>query len=79
MDLRQIDKTVSVSPQIESADLAAIKAAGFRAIICNRPDGEGADQPTFEEIERAAKEIGLEACYMPCLLYTSPEPTRQYS
>ncbi|MCT4578984.1 bifunctional protein tyrosine phosphatase family protein/NAD(P)/FAD-dependent oxidoreductase [Donghicola sp.] len=65
MDLRQIDKTVSVSPQIESADLAAIKAAGFRAIICNRPDGEGADQPTFEEIERAAKEVGLEACYMP--------------
>jgi sulfide:quinone oxidoreductase len=65
MDLRQIDKTVSVSPQIESADLAAIKAAGFRAIICNRPDGEGAAQPTFEEIERAAKEVGLEACYMP--------------
>jgi sulfide:quinone oxidoreductase len=30
------------------------------AIICNRPDGEGADQPTFAEIEKAAKKAGLE-------------------
>ena len=38
---------------------------GFRSIICNRPDGEAADQPTFEEIEVAAKAKGLEARYLP--------------
>ncbi|MEP5757844.1 MAG: sulfur transferase domain-containing protein [Litoreibacter sp.] len=45
--------------------MAEIKKVGFRAIICNRPDGEGADQPSFEEIEKAAKKVGLVASYLP--------------
>lgn len=65
MDIKTIDKTISVSPQISVDDLAAIRAAGYRSIICNRPDGEGADQPTFAEIENAAGKQGLEACYLP--------------
>ena len=65
MEAKKITETLSVSPQIAAADLAALKTAGFRSIICNRPDGEGADQPTFEEIEVAAKEQGLEARYQP--------------
>ena len=62
---KKITDTISVSPQITSADLADIKAAGFRSILCNRPDGEGADQPTFEEIEAVARASGLEARYQP--------------
>ena len=65
MDLKTIDKGLSVSPQISAADVAEIKKQGFRSIICNRPDGEGADQPTFAEIEKAAKKAGLEARYLP--------------
>ncbi|MCA2011297.1 TIGR01244 family phosphatase [Cereibacter sphaeroides] len=65
MDPKKISDTLSVSPQISLADVAEAKALGFRAIICNRPDGEGADQPTFEEIEAAAKAQGLEARYVP--------------
>jgi len=65
MDLKKISSKFSVSPQIAAADLAAIQEAGFRAIICNRPDGEGADQPSFEEIEAAAKKAGLETAYVP--------------
>ena len=45
-----------------------IAKAGFRSINCNRPDGEAADQPTFEEIETAAKANGLEARYLPVVL-----------
>lgn len=33
--------------------MAAIRDAGFRAILCNRPDGEGHDQPNFDAIEAA--------------------------
>ena len=55
MQLRKINEKVTVSPQITAADMAAIKAEGFRAIICNRPDGEGADQPSHEEIEKALR------------------------
>ncbi len=65
MDLRKITEKVTVSPQIMVDDMAAIRDAGFRAIICNRPDGEGADQPSFEEIETAAKAVGIEARYVP--------------
>ena len=65
MEIRKIDRTISVSPQIAPADIAAIKKAGFRSIICNRPDGEGADQPGFGEIEAKAQKAGLEALYMP--------------
>ncbi|MDG1119031.1 MAG: TIGR01244 family sulfur transferase [Flavimaricola sp.] len=65
MDIKTLTASLSVSEQIVAADVQAIKDAGFRAIICNRPDGEGADQPTFEEIATAAKAAGLEAAYLP--------------
>lgn len=65
MELRKISPKVTVSPQIAATDMAAIRAAGYRAIICNRPDGEGADQPGFDEIEAAAKAEGIEARYVP--------------
>ncbi|ETX29061.1 bifunctional protein tyrosine phosphatase family protein/NAD(P)/FAD-dependent oxidoreductase [Roseivivax isoporae] len=65
MDIRRIDDRLSVSPQIDADDVAALAAEGYRAIICNRPDGEGADQPSFDEIDRAARAHGLEARYIP--------------
>ncbi|UMA66456.1 TIGR01244 family phosphatase [Roseivivax marinus] len=65
MDIRKIDDRLSVSPQITADDVTALAAEGYRAIICNRPDGEGSDQPSFEEIERAAHENGMEARYVP--------------
>ncbi len=65
MDIREITPKFSVSPQILPSDIKAIKDAGFRAIICNRPDGEGADQPSFEEIEKAAKKAKIAVRYVP--------------
>jgi sulfide:quinone oxidoreductase len=65
MDIKSLTAELSVSKQILPEDMQAIKNAGFRAIICNRPDGEGADQPTFEEISKAAQTAGLEAAYLP--------------
>lgn len=65
MDLKHISSSLSVSDQIAASDMATLAAAGVRSIICNRPDGEGADQPSFEEIEAAAKEACLVARYIP--------------
>jgi len=65
MQINKVTDALSVGPQIAASDVTAIRDAGFRAIICNRPDGEGADQPKFEEIETAAREAGLEARYLP--------------
>lgn len=65
MNPKALAPALSVSPQILPEDLPTLKAQGFRAIICNRPDGEGADQPGFREIADAAAALGLEARYIP--------------
>jgi sulfide:quinone oxidoreductase len=65
MDARRITDEISVAPQITPQDVAEAARAGFRAIVCNRPDGEGADQPTFEEIEAEAEKHGMKAAYIP--------------
>ena len=59
MELKRINDKVSVSPQIAPEDLAAIKAAGFSAVINNRPDGEAPNQPAGAEIKAAAEAAGL--------------------
>ncbi len=65
MDIRTLTDTLSVSPQIVASDLPALHAAGFRAIVCNRPDGEGPDQPTVTEIRAAAAPLGIDVHYLP--------------
>lgn len=65
MELKKLTDTFAVSPQIRIADLPALREMGVRSLICNRPDGEGADQPTFTEIEQAARQAGIEAHYLP--------------
>lgn len=65
MEITKITETFSVSPQISADDMVDIKKAGFRAILCNRPDGEETDQPRFGEIEEAAEKAGLLAVYLP--------------
>jgi sulfide:quinone oxidoreductase len=65
MDIRTLTEELAVGPQIAAADVAAIAAAGFHSIVCNRPDGEGADQPLFSEIERAATQQGMQIRYLP--------------
>ena len=64
---RKVTDALSVSPQITADDIVAIKEAGFRAILCNRPDGEEPGQPTFEEIEKAAADSGLAIRHQPVL------------
>jgi sulfide:quinone oxidoreductase len=59
MDIRKLTDELSVAPQIRAEDVPAIAAAGFRAVICNRPDGESSDQPCCQEIEQAVRAIGL--------------------
>ena len=41
------------------------KAKGIKTIICNRPDGEGVDQPNIIEIQEAAIRQGIQLEYLP--------------
>ena len=69
MNKKELTAEFTVGPQIQPEDLQALAESGFRSIICNRPDGEALDQPTFAQISTAAKAMNID-----CLLYTSPSP-----
>lgn len=59
MEIRQITDDYAVSPQIAVTDIAAIKEAGFRSIVCHRPDGEQPGQPSAADIAVAAEAADL--------------------
>lgn len=65
MEIKRINDQVSVSGQIMPEDVPALKAAGFTAIINNRPDAEAPEQPAGGEIEAAAKAAGLAYHHIP--------------
>lgn len=63
--IRKIDETISVAPQIKPEDVAQIAAAGFKAIINNRPDEEEAGQPDGDAVAQAAAVEGLSYVAIP--------------
>lgn len=65
MEIRQITPRYSVSPQIDPQDLAALKAAGFTKVICNRPDAENPPSHHAAVMAEAAQAAGLEFFILP--------------
>lgn len=59
MHIRKIDERISVSPQIDPADVTELAAQGFAAIINNRPDGEEAGQPEGAAVRLVAETMGM--------------------
>ena len=59
LDIRPLNDRFAVAPQIDPADLPAIAAAGYVAVINNRPDDEQPGQPAGEAIRAAAAAAGL--------------------
>ena len=65
MDIKPVSDKLSLSEQLQLSDIAIAAEQGYRSIICNRPDGEGADQPTFDEIKNTAEALGMDVRYQP--------------
>lgn len=65
MDIRPLTPRYAVSPQIAPEDCAAIAAAGFTMIICNRPDAEIPNHLHAQTIETAAQAAGLDFVTLP--------------
>lgn len=51
--------------QIRPTEIPAIVAAGFKSIICARPDGEDNGQPCFSDVADEARRNGLEPVHIP--------------
>ena len=61
-----LSDTLAVAPQLGPEDMAAVKAAGYRSVIINRPDFEGGElQPTSADVIKAGEQAGLTVVYQP--------------
>jgi len=65
MRVTKIDDSISVGGQITVDHVRQLADAGFRGIICNRPDNEDFIMTGFAEIEKAAEEAGMGVRYVP--------------
>ena len=65
MNISRIADNYAVAPQIFPGDLDEIAAAGFRAVICNRPDHEELGQPTVDAISVECIRVGISFHYIP--------------
>lgn len=65
LNITKLNTKISVAPQISVADIADLAAAGFKSIICNRPDDEGDDYAKSGEIRVAAQKANLSFAFVP--------------
>jgi uncharacterized protein (TIGR01244 family) len=65
LSFRRIDADFAVAGQLDPTDIQKVAEAGFKTILCARPDNEEPGQPSFAAIARAAKAAGLTAVHIP--------------
>ena len=63
--IRKLTSDLSVSDQLTADDLKDVKEAGFKSVICNRPDEEGEPHTEANTMAKKATELGLEFRYLP--------------
>lgn len=59
MDIKRLTPDYAVAPQIGPGDSDAIAAAGFTAVICNRPDPENPPELQSDRLRAAIEGAGL--------------------
>lgn len=65
MQIKTITALFTVSDQVAVADVPALQAQAVKVLICNRPDGETADQPAWAELAQAAQAAGMQVHNVP--------------
>lgn len=66
INFQSLTDNFAVAPQLSADAMPDLAKAGFRAVIINRPDGEGgAEQPLSDDVLKAAQAAGLKAVYQP--------------
>ena len=65
MIIRELTPDLAVADQLTLDDLDTLKDAGYKAIVCNRPDEEGEPHAEAEAMAKQANALGLEFRYLP--------------
>ena len=65
VNFKTLDKDYAVSGQVLPSQIPAVAAAGFKSIVCARPDNEDHGQHSFDEVAREAEKAGLQIVHVP--------------
>lgn len=65
LNVRKIDADFAITGQITPEQVKSVADAGFKSIVCARPDGEEFGQPSFHDVARAAEAEGLQIVHIP--------------
>ena len=68
MTPKQITPSFSAATQMDAAAIAQASAAGFKTVVCARPDDEEADQPKAMEIAQLASALDMRFIHIPVTL-----------
>ena len=80
MNLKPLSPELSVTPQIETPDVADLAVRGFKSIIGNRPEGEAPDQPAWSSLAAEAERQGMSTRQIPVVPgQISPDDIRRFA
>ncbi|MCB9993451.1 MAG: TIGR01244 family phosphatase [Hyphomicrobiaceae bacterium] len=79
MKIEPISRDYSISGQIAEGDLRIVAQAGYKSVVCIRPDNEISGQPRFDDIARTAHQFGMRAAYIPVSGSASNSQLRQFN
>ncbi len=65
MKIETVSHKYGVSGQIEPDDLRIVAQAGYKSVVCIRPDNEEAGQPKFDDIASTAYAFDIQTAYIP--------------
>lgn len=65
MQLRPLTDRITLADQLTESDLVEIVTAGFKTVICNRPDEEGEAHLLASEAQAMLEANGVEFHYLP--------------
>lgn len=65
MTISRLSPDFGASPQIAVDEVAELVSLGYRSVMCNRPDGESADQTPADSIRAEAERQGLVFSFVP--------------
>lgn len=74
---RMLNSHMSVAPQLALEDIADLVKAGYKTVICHRPDAElSASEPSHDVIAEHLAEHDISLIYQPIENITMPEVER---
>ncbi len=75
----KLSDNYAVAMQIDPDDVEFFAREGFKAIVCNRPDGEDPGQPSSDSIRKACEQNDIEFYMLPVQgSFVNPDTVQQF-